>query len=406
MADEKTRRKAASAEKPATIWTPANIVTTIRLVFVPFWVAFAMSVGPTATTGNWVSGLMVALTFAILSGTDKLDGYLARSRNEITRFGKFLDPIADKMVVVCSLLVLMDWDYVNLWVLIIIVAREFMVSALRMIVATDGVVVAASNLGKWKTATTMGCIIGFLIVAAIPAGMLSNVLLIVSQFALAAAVILTIWSGVDYFMKCKDSLLAPEEFDEASASNISVVAAEPAQSAAPAVAQENQEADDGLPSWDEICNYAGYILDKARRRNITIGTAESCTGGLVEAALTAIPGSSDVVKGAIGSYANSVKHNVLNVDNNILEIYGAVSAECAQQMARGACQSLGCDVSVSVTGIAGPGGGTQDKPVGLVWFGVCYDGFVTTESYIFEGNRSQVRKQSVIHALQLFEETL
>lgn len=384
--------------KPATIWTPANIVTSIRVVFVPLWVAFAVSVGPTAGSSNWVNGLVVAILFGILSLTDKLDGYLARSRNEITRFGKFLDPIADKLVVVCSMLVLMDWGYINLWVIIIIVAREFLVSALRMVVATDGVVVAASNLGKWKTATTMGCIAGFFVVAAIPASWFSNVLLIISQFALVAAVILTIWSGVDYFLQCKDALFAPEEFESTKGS--ADVASQMS------VSPESVSSDDELPSWSEICDYARVVLEKARRRKLTLGTAESCTGGLVEAALTAVPGSSDVVKGAIGSYANSVKHNVLNVDNSVLENAGAVSSECATQMARGACQALGCDVSVSVTGIAGPGGGSEDKPVGLVWFGVCYEGFATTESCVFKGDRAQVRKQAVIHALELFENTL
>lgn len=384
--------------KPATIWTPANIVTSIRVVFVPFWVAFAVSVGPTSGTSNWVNGLVVALLFGILSLTDKLDGYLARSRNEITRFGKFLDPIADKLVVVCSMLVLMDWGYINLWVIIIIVAREFLVSALRMVVATDGVVVAASNLGKWKTATTMGCIAGFFVVAAIPVSQVSTCLLIISQVALVAAVILTIWSGVDYFMQCKDALFAPEELESSKPASELVDELD--------TTVQTTDSTSSLPAWSEICDSARVVLEKARQKGVTLGTAESCTGGLVEAALTAVPGSSDVVKGAIGSYANSVKQKVLGVDAHILETAGAVSSECASQMASGACQALGCDVSVSVTGIAGPGGATQDKPVGFVWFGVCSKGTISTESCVFEGDRSQVRMQAVMYALNLFEKAL
>lgn len=373
----------AEENKSATIWTPANIVTCIRIVFVPIWVAFATGVGATSGTGNTTAGLAVAITFAILSATDKLDGYLARSRNEVTRFGKFLDPIADKLVVVCSMLVLMDWGYVNLWVIIIIVAREFLVSALRMVVATDGVVVAASNLGKWKTATTMGCICGFFVVAAIPSSALSNVLLILSQFALAAALVLTVWSGVDYFLKTKDNLFSAEE-----------------------PVSRDFYPDEERPEWSQIVAYASNILQQAREAGVTLGTAESCTGGLVEGALTAVPGSSDVVKGCIGSYANNVKHDVLHVTHKTLDTVGAVSPECAEEMAYGACEALGCDLAVSVTGIAGPGGGTPEKPVGLVWFGSSRDGMVYSECVEFPGDRDEVRLRSVIHALDLISRSL
>lgn len=366
-----------------TIWTPANIVTCIRVVFVPIWVAFAVSVGATSTTGNTGAGIAAAIAFAILSLTDKLDGYLARSRNEVTRFGKFLDPIADKLVVVCSFLVLMDWGYINLWVIIVIVAREFLVSALRMVVATDGVVIAASNLGKWKTATTMGCIAGYLVVAAIPNSAFANILLLISQFALAAALVLTIWSGVDYFLKTKDYLFSTDQ-----------------------IASRDFYPDEERPEWSQIVSYASNILDKAREAGVTIGTAESCTGGLVEGALTAVPGSSDVVKGCIGSYANNVKHDVLHVTHKTLDTKGAVSSECAEEMAYGACEALGCDIAVSVTGIAGPGGGTPEKPVGLVWFGSSRDGMVYSESVEFPGDREEVRLRAVIHALDLISRSL
>lgn len=392
-----SRTEQQTTTKPATIWTPANIVTSIRIVFVPFWVAFASLVGPSHDTASWISGLWVAIIYAILAATDKLDGYLARSRNEITRFGKFLDPIADKLIVVAAFLILMDWGYVNLWVIFIVVVREFLVSAMRMVIATDGVVIAASNLGKWKTATTMCCICGFLLVAAIPTSVFSTVLYWISEIALIAAVVLTIWSGVDYFMQSASALFAPEATQSAAEFK-----AERAEVKAAAKNADNNE----LPEWDEIVAYAGNVLDKARSANKTLGTAESCTGGLVEAALTAVPGSSDVVKGAIGSYANNVKHDVLKVDDTVLDTYGAVSAECAAQMAEGAVRALSADIAVSVTGIAGPGGGSAEKPVGLVWFGLTSGGQTSTESTVFKGDRSQVRKQAVIHALQMFEDAL
>lgn len=375
------------AQPVPTIWTPANIVTCIRIVFVPIWVAFALSIGPGAQNGSTAAGLVVALTFLVLSLTDKLDGYLARSRGEVTRFGKFLDPIADKLVVVAALLVLMNWGYINLWVIIIIIAREFLVSALRMVVATDGIVVAASNLGKWKTATTMGSICGYLVVAAVPTNWPITVLRYVTEFALVAALILTIWSGVDYFLKCKDALLAPEAYEDSNAG------------------PQIELAYDERATWEDAEVLAAQVLQMARERGLTLGTAESCTGGLVEGALTSVPGSSDVVKGAIGSYSNSVKHFILGVSQQTLNGPGAVSSQCAEQMAWGACRALGCDIAVSVTGIAGPGGGTPDKPVGLVWFGASRNGMTYSERCIFTGDRESVRIQSVMHALDLFTRT-
>nr|WP_293820924.1 CinA family protein [uncultured Parolsenella sp.] len=149
---------------------------------------------------------------------------------------------------------------------------------------------------------------------------------------------------------------------------------------------------------------AAEVLDEARSRGLTVGTAESCTGGLVEGSLTAVPGSSDVVKGAIGSYACSVKHAVLGVSDEILDTVGPVSPECAAAMAEGARTALGCDLSVSVTGIAGPGGAEPGKPVGLVWFGVSSGAGTRTESVVFPGDRSEVRLRAVRHALQLLRD--
>ena len=184
-----------------SIWTPANIVTAIRVVCVPIWLLCA-ELAP-APTGESFSGsaLLVAVFYMLLSLTDKLDGYLARSRNEVTTFGKFLDPIADKLVVIVSLCFLLEVGDVSSWVLLVIIAREFLVSGLRMVVASKGVVIAASNLGKWKTATTMLAITGLLLVRALPAGGFATGLLWASNLLLLVAVVLTAWSGIDYFVK-------------------------------------------------------------------------------------------------------------------------------------------------------------------------------------------------------------
>lgn len=190
-----------SGQQPSdSIWTPANKVTVVRVVLVPVWLAIAeLSVG--ATDAFSVSALVVALLYIFVSLTDKLDGYLARSRNEVTTFGKFLDPIADKLAVVVALCYLLEQGLVSPWVLLIVIAREFLVSGLRMVVASEGVVIAASNLGKWKTATTMVAICGLLLARAFPAGLLHDGMNLLFWIVLAVAVVLTAWSGIDYFMK-------------------------------------------------------------------------------------------------------------------------------------------------------------------------------------------------------------
>lgn len=137
----------------------------------------------------------------------------------------------------------------------------------------------------------------------------------------------------------------------------------------------------------------------------TLVTAESCTGGGIGSALTAIPGSSQVYKGGIISYTNWVKHNLLSVPQELLDTLGAVSAPVAEAMARGARQALQADVAVSVTGLAGPGGDEFGNPVGLVFIGLSDETQTLSRRYLFSGDREQVRAQAVRAALELVLET-
>ena len=150
------------------------------------------------------------------------------------------------------------------------------------------------------------------------------------------------------------------------------------------------------------------LLEAARGRGLTLGTAESCTGGLVSACLTAVPGSSDVVRGGVVSYAVAVKRAVLGVSGEVLDdpALGAVSRECAEQMAAGARRVLGCDVAVSVTGIAGPGGAEPGKPVGTVWFGVSAPRGASSRLELFAGGRDEVRHAAVRTAIRLLREAV
>ena len=146
---------------------------------------------------------------------------------------------------------------------------------------------------------------------------------------------------------------------------------------------------------------ASVVLDLCSERGLHIAVAESCTGGLLGARLTAIPGSSSVVLGGVIAYANAVKEQMLGVAAETLETYGAVSESVAAEMATGARQATGAEIGISLTGVAGPGGGTPDKPVGLVWIAVDVSGEVRTHGSRFIGDRAEIRFRSTQAALDL-----
>jgi competence/damage-inducible protein CinA-like protein len=143
------------------------------------------------------------------------------------------------------------------------------------------------------------------------------------------------------------------------------------------------------------------VLEACRARGWTLATAESCTGGLVAARLTSVSGSSDVVLGGIVSYANAVKTAELGVPEELLAAHGAVSPEVAAAMAAGARSRLGADVAVSVTGVAGPGGGTPDKPVGLVYLHAASPDGERSASFSLPGDRATIRARATVAALHL-----
>lgn len=151
---------------------------------------------------------------------------------------------------------------------------------------------------------------------------------------------------------------------------------------------------------------AERCVREASAKGLYVGAAESCTGGLVSGALTDIAGSSAVVRGSVVSYHPDVKCEVLGVDRQVIDDQdvGVVSAECAQQMARGARRVLGADVAVSVTGIAGPGGAEPGKPVGTVWFGLSTAFGERTCLRHFDGGRAAVRRAATCAALELLLE--
>lgn len=151
---------------------------------------------------------------------------------------------------------------------------------------------------------------------------------------------------------------------------------------------------------------AAVVLERGRRAGVSLGAAESCTGGLVGGRLTDIPGSSDVFIGAVVCYANRLKIELLDVAPALIETHGAVSEAVARAMAEGALRRLHVDLAVAVTGIAGPGGGTPDKPVGTVWLAVASAARTEARRIVFLGSRREIRERAAQTALYLLDRRL
>ena len=148
------------------------------------------------------------------------------------------------------------------------------------------------------------------------------------------------------------------------------------------------------------------IVRLLRESNRTLTFVESCTGGLLSATLLDAPGASEVFRQGYITYCDEAKHSMVGVREATLEKYTAVSAQTAEEMAFGGAKAAKAEACVSVTGLAGPGGGTPEKPVGLVYIGCCVDGEVGAYEYRFSGNRREIRQQAVTAALNILKKRL
>lgn len=156
----------------------------------------------------------------------------------------------------------------------------------------------------------------------------------------------------------------------------------------------------------ELYKLAQKTVSLASDKSISIAFAESCTGGLIGASVTDISGASCVFMGSAVTYSNNAKINVLKVSEEIIEQNGAVSSECAIAMVCGAAEIYSADIAVSVTGVAGPDGGTEEKPVGTVWFGLYSHGRKKSFLHHFSGTRREIRELTAAEALKLIIEEL
>lgn len=375
-------------------WTPANIVTMVRIGLIPVFIILMLTPWATALWGAQAAATIkpwcAMVVYALISMTDGLDGYLARSRNQVTVFGKFMDPIADKVLVASALIVLVQLGSMPSWIPIVIIARELLVSGLRMLVASAGVVVAASWIGKAKTATTLVAICLFIIkdTPALAGQAWFNG---IAWILMLAAVVLTVISMVDYFTKSWPLLMDTPNHAETStktgnlSGNLTL----------------NPTALEGHH------DLARHVIALASAQGATIATAESCTGGLVAAALTSVAGSSSCVAGGVVSYTAAVKEQVLQVPQSTIDTHGMVSEETAKAMAEGVCEALNVSIALSTTGVAGPTGGSDQTPVGTVCFAVARrSGQTKSYTRYFPGSREDVRAQAVDYGLQILLESL
>jgi PncC family amidohydrolase len=153
--------------------------------------------------------------------------------------------------------------------------------------------------------------------------------------------------------------------------------------------------------WNEINKQSQDLLKICKLKKIYLTTAESCTGGMIASSIVSINGSSSIFKSGIVTYSNESKVDFLKIPLELININGAVSEVVAFQMAENVLSIMNSSLSIAVTGIAGPSGGSNDKPVGLVWIGIGTKKNILTKKYLFQGNRLNVRQQTTLEALKL-----
>lgn len=197
----------------------ANRITVLRMVFIPVflvvllgeWPAFIDPPSWWRTMQPWIA----AAIFTVLAATDAVDGHIARTRNQVTTFGKFIDPLADKLLVTAALIALVDLEQLPSWIALVIISRELVVSGLRMVAIAEGRVIAASSHGKVKTILQIVAIVCFLLKDTTLLndllGTLATAFQTVSWVVMGAAVLMTVWSMVDYFYHARDILTGPWE---------------------------------------------------------------------------------------------------------------------------------------------------------------------------------------------------
>jgi nicotinamide-nucleotide amidase len=343
-----------------------NALTLSRLVAIPPLMVLLMVRFP----GH---DQLAAALFIVFSLSDTLDGEIARRRGTVSDFGKFLDPLADKLFVLSVLIVLVQEGLVAAWVVVVIFSRELIITILRSVAAAQGRVIPAAPLGKTKTVMQMSAVTLLILQRPYP------IVVPLADLVVGVAIVFTIWSGFDYLWRFRD-LISSRSPSRVAPSG-------------------------GAPETDE----AGYGLsrdlgDLLRKGRLTVSVAESCTGGLVGKLITDQPGSSAYFLGGIIAYSDEVKREQLGVAAAVLNRVGAVSGEVAQAMAEGARSRFGTDLAAGVTGIAGPDSDGSGKPVGLTYVAVASARGTASHEFRLRGDRWSNRRQAAEETLRLLAE--
>jgi len=311
---------------------------------------------------------IAAAVFALAALTDTVDGNLARSSGQVTELGKFLDPLADKLFVVSVLIVLVAQGQIAASIVIVIFARELLITVLRSLSADQGHTISASSWGKAKTVAQI--IAALLLILQQPYPGLRPA----ADVLVAVSLVFTVWSGADYLWRFRGVWLA----------------------ARPAIL-----GDDAMVEL-----LAQRLGEQLRSRGLTVAVAESCTGGMLGGAITAVPGSSQWFRGGVIAYSDAVKSGQIRVPERLLATYGAVSEEVATAMAEGVRAELKTDFALSITGIAGPTADGSRKPVGLTYIGLAEENQAMADRHDFGLDRDGNRRQAVRSALELLEARL
>ncbi len=336
-----------------------NLLTLSRLAAIPLLMALLLVRFP----GH---DQVAAALFIVFSFTDTLDGQIARRRGMVSDLGKFLDPLADKLLVLSVLIVLVQEGLVAAWVVVVIFSRELLITILRSVGASQGHVIGAAPLGKTKTVTQMAAVTLLILQRPYPE------LVLIAAIAVAVAVVFTIVSGIDYLVRFRHLI----GLGEGASSQ---------------------------PGVDALADELGALL---AREGLTVSVAESCTGGLLGTLITDRPGSSAYFMGGVIAYSDELKRDELSVPAALLTRHGAVSREVALAMAQGAKARFGTTLAASTTGIAGPDSDGSTKPVGLTFIATASEWGSRCEEYTFTGNRWSNRRQAAEQALQLMIEAV
>ena len=371
-----------------------NAISAGRIAVCPL--IFYLTLAP-GTTSRYAAFFL----FLVAAFSDIWDGYLARKYGWITDMGTLLDPVADKLLLASTfvpiyivtrrpdeLSTLPWWGAMPLWVMVVVLGRELLVTLFRSYAARHGIVISAGKSGKFKT-LVQNCFVG---------GSLFWFPILVSATERG-------WSGdsgTSGGPSTRDWWERPWPWPWGSRSFPWPTISGDTALWARAV---HDPASSGADTGPRVT--AARLSSVATATGLKIATAESCTGGLVAKTLTDLPGSSACYLGGVVAYANDVKVRQLGVDPDLLESTGAVSRPVALQMAQGALQRFSADVAMSVTGIAGPGGGTPANPVGTVWMAVALaNGSARAQRFRFAGDRDAVRERSVAEVLGMALEAI